>query len=309
MLVGLAAMLLPVYSTAEAIEDPEKLYVLTLLETCPAWLIGPALASLLAAYMSTMDTHMNWGASYLINDFYKPYVKPYECAKHYVYASHIATVVIALAGLVATSRLSSIIQGWGMVYGLLSGMGIVGILRWTWWRVTAWTEIGCMIGAGLATGAMQLFAPDVLFPFTLLFIVPISMLGAAIGTFAFAAEPRDVLVAFANRVRPPGPGWIVPADLPSEGPASGLPVIVESDEDHQSPERQRRADEQIQYRAEGLLRPTICWLMGTAAIYCAMFGVGDLLLKSKLRGAGLCAAAAVLAVAVGLIYHSDKSED
>ena len=162
-----------------------------------------------------------------------------------------------------------------------------------------------MIGAGVATWAMQKFAPEVQVPFTLLFIVPISMLGAAIGTFAFAAEPRKVLVAFANRVRPPGPGWIIPKNLPSEGPASG----VEGDEDHQSPERQRRVDEQIGYRAGGLLRPTVCWLMGTAAIYCAMFGVGDLLLKSKLRGAGLCAAAVAFAVAVGLIYRSDEAED
>jgi len=289
MLVGFAAMLLLVYTVAVAIEDSENLNVLTLMETCPAWLIGPALASLLAAYMSTMDTHMNWGASYLINDFYKPYVKPNQSAKHYVYASHIATVVIALAGLVATSRLSSIIQGWGMVFGLMSGMGIVGILRWTWWRVTAWTEIGCMIGAGLATGAMQLFAPDVLFPFTLLFIVPISMLSAAIGTFAFSAEPRNVLVAFANRVRPPGPGWRRVTQTRN----------VECG-------TQRELDAHLRYRAEGLLRPTICWLMGTAAIYCAMFGVGDLLLKSKLRGTGLCATAVVLTVVVGLIYRSNE---
>ncbi len=165
-----------------------------------------------------------------------------------------------------------------------------------------------MIGAGLATGAMQAFAPDVTVPFTLLFIVPISMLGAVIGTFAFSAEPRNVLVAFANRVRPPGPGWLVPADLPSEGPASGFSVIVQGDEDHQSPERQRRVDQQIRYRVEGLLRPTVCWLMATAAIYCAMFGVGDLLLKSKLRGAGLCTAAVVLAVVVGLVYRSDEAE-
>jgi len=163
--------------------------------------------------------------------------------------------------------------------------------------VTAWTEVGCMIGAGLATGAMQLFAPNVLFPFTLLFIVPVSMLGAAIGTFAFAAEPRNILVAFANRVRPPGPGWIIPKNLPSEGHRND-----------QSPKRRRRVDEQIGYRVESLLRPTICWLMGTAAIYCAMFGVGDLLLKSRLRGAGLCAAAVVLAAMVGLIYRSDEPE-
>ena len=165
-----------------------------------------------------------------------------------------------------------------------------------------------MIGAGFATGAMQLFAPEVQVPFNLLFIVPISMLGAAIGTFAFPAEPRNVLVAFANRVRPPGPGWIIPKDLPSEGPTSGFPIIVEGDEDHQSPERQRWVEEQLRYRAEGLLRPTMCWLMGTAAIYCAMFGVGDLLLKSTVRGAGLCAAAVVLAVVVGLIYRSDEAE-
>ena len=103
-------------------------------------------------------------------------------------------------------------------------------------------------------------------------------------------------------------GWIIPKDLPSAVPVAGVPVIMDGDEDHQSPERQRRVDEQIGYRAEGLLRPTICWLMGTAAIYCAMFGVGDLLLKSKLGGAGLCAAAVVLAVVVGLTYRSDESE-
>ena len=160
-----------------------------------------------------------------------------------------------------------------------------------------------MIGAGLATWAMQQFAPHVKFPFPLLVIVPISMLGAAIGTFAFSAEPRNVLVAFANRVRPPGPGWRRVFDIPEV-----LPVVADGEEDHQSPERERRVDERIGYRAAGLLRPTICWLMGTAAIYCAMFGVGDLLLKSKVRGTGLCAAAVVLTVVVGLIYRSDESD-
>ncbi len=226
ILVGMAVMLLPMYAASDK-SDPEQFYVLAILEACPAWLIGPALASLLAAYMSTMDTHLNWGASYLVNDFYKPYVNPNESPKHYIYASHVATVVIALAGLVATSRLGSIIQGWGILYGLLSGMGIVGILRWLWWRVTAWTEIGCMIGAGVATGAMQLFAPHVLFPFTLVVIVPVSVLGAAIGTFAFAPEPRNILINFAKRVRPPGPGWNIPVDLPSEGPVPGFPVTVD----------------------------------------------------------------------------------
>ena len=317
ILVGMAVMLLPVYADSDK-SDPEKFYVLAILEACPAWLIGPALASLLAAYMSTMDTHLNWGASYLVNDFYKPYVNPNESPKHYIYASHVATVVIALAGLVATSRLGSIIQGWGILYGLLSGMGIVGILRWLWWRVTAWTEIGCMIGAGLATGAMQLFAPHVLFPFTLVVIVPVSVLGAAIGTFAFAPEPRNILVNFANRVRPPGPGWNIPIDLPSDAPVSGFPVIVEHEEDPPSPEsaaaervsQARNAEYGMgsENAREGLLRPTICWAMGTAAIYCAMFGVGDLLLKSKVRGAGLCAAALVLAIVVGLIYRSDDPE-
>ena len=160
-----------------------------------------------------------------------------------------------------------------------------------------------MVGAGLATGAMQLFAPQIEFPFTLLVIVPSSMVGGAIGTFAFAAEPRNILVAFASRVRPPGPGWNIPMDLPG----------VDHPEPWASAHADLRTERTSQHEGyeplprEGLLRPTICWLMGTAAIYCAMFGVGDLLLKSKLRGAGLLLGAVVLAIAVGAIIRSGEN--
>lgn len=281
ILVGLASVkfFLPLSDPGDA----EKVYVFTILQKIPSWLIGPALVALLAAYMSTVNTHLNWGASYLINDYYKPYVRPGELDAHYVYAGKIATVLIALVGLAVTWYMHSIQQGWDIVFGLLSGMGVVGILRWLWWRISAWTELGCMIGAGLATGAVQMLQghyPQLVVPFSFLVIVPVSLIGAAIGTFAFAPEPRDVLVAFARRVRPPGPGW------------RNIPTIAT----HLEP---------APHAGGGLGRATICWLMGTAAIYCALFGIGDVLLKSRIRGMGLCVAALLLALIVGFIYRPD----
>ena len=173
-----------------------------LLDSAPTWLIGPALASLLAAYMSTVDTHLNWSASYLINDCYMPYISPGRSDKHYVRASYIATVGIALAGVLMTGIMESIVEGWGLIAGLLSGMGIVGILRWLWWRVTAWTELGCMLSAGAATLVIDQWFSTVKFPETLLYIVPVSLLGAVIGTFAFAPEPRQLLFDFYQSTEP-----------------------------------------------------------------------------------------------------------
>ncbi len=156
-------------------------------------------------------------------------------------------------------------------------------MRWLWWRVTAWTELGCMLAAGAATITMHFRFNQVEFPFTLLVIVPVALLGAAIGTFAFAPEPSEVLLSFVGKVRPPGPGWRrlrMEHGAPKSGAAS-----------------------------TSLLRPTICWVLSTASIYCALFGVGDLLLKSKLRGACLCALAAGLAIAVGKVYRLDGASD
>jgi len=157
-----------------------------------------------------------------------------------------------------------------------------------------------MLAAGVATLGMHFGAASVEFPFTLLVIVPAALTGAAIGTFAFKPEPLDILIKFFNKVRPPGPGW----NLSNE--PRGFPLYEQNQESSATP------GEPLQQKPtgrEGLLRPTFCWIMGTIAIYFAMFGVGDLLLKSKLRGVGLVAAAVVLAIVVGLASRPDANED
>jgi len=260
--------------------DPETAYLRVALETAPRWLVGPALASLLAAYMSTVDTHLNWSASYLIHDGYRAYLRPGRSERHYVIASRLATVLVALTGIGATLLMRSIVGGWGLIAGLLSGMGIVGILRWTWWRVTAWTEIGCMLGAGLATTALHFFAPSFPFPQNLLVIVPVAMAGAAIGTFAFAPEPAEVLRAFVRTVRPPGPGWARFRTGGGDGERS---------------------------RDPGVARSAAGWALGTASIYLAMFGVGDLLLRGTALGLALCAGAAILAIVSARIATSEAA--
>ena len=251
--------------------DPEHAYVQVLMDAAPAWLIGPALAGLLAAYMSTIDTHLNWGASYLINDLYKPYVRPSEHARHYVTMSRTAVVIIALLGMGATLMMDSITQGWGLVFGLFSGMGVVGILRWLWWRTTAWTEIGCMSCAGLATWGVHSFLHYEA-PFSFLITVPCALVGAAIGTWAFAPESDSVLQAFCDKVDPPGPGWRA--------------------------FRRKTAGLGTQARST-LWISTICWIASTIAVFLLLFGVGDVLIKDPLRGAILILMAIILAGWVG----------
>lgn len=281
ILVGLVAIAAFDYGPGGgAAGDPEKAYLEVMLQRCPSWLIGPALASLLASYMSTINTHLNWGASFVINDLYVPYLNRGRSTTHYVWASRAATVVVALGGVTATLYMDRITSGWELFFSLASGMGLVRIARWLWWRVTAWTEIGCMAATAGCTWAVDHFgsqiavlAPFVDYPFNLLIVVPASVVGALIGTYAVHPEPQDVLRHFAQRVQPPGPGW------------------------------RRVRGRTTATSGSALLRPAVCWVLSTTAMFAAMFGVGELLLGTTSQGLALCAGAAVLAVATGLIYR------
>src|SRR6266545_1045549 len=102
---------------------------------------------LAAVYMSTVATHLNWGASYLVNDFYKRFVKREESERHYVAVSRVATVLLFLASLVVTSQLSSVEKAWELLLALGAGTGLVLILRWYWWRINAWSEISAMVAS------------------------------------------------------------------------------------------------------------------------------------------------------------------
>jgi len=108
---------------------------------------GFMLAGFAAAYMSTVATHLNWGASYLVNDFYKRFVKRDASEAHYVAVSRAATVLLFLGSIAVTSQLSSVEKAWELLLALGAGTGLVLILRWYWWRINAWSEISAMVAS------------------------------------------------------------------------------------------------------------------------------------------------------------------
>jgi Na+/proline symporter len=112
---------------------------------------GLLLAGFAAAYMSTIATHLNWGASYLVNDVYRRFMRPDRDEKHYVSVARLATVTLFVLSILVTSQLESIEGAWKFLIALGAGTGLVLILRWYWWRVSAWSEISAMVASFIAS--------------------------------------------------------------------------------------------------------------------------------------------------------------
>src|SRR5213593_2538616 len=129
--------------------DKESGYVRTLMDpnVFPPYLRGFMLAAFAAAYMSTVGTQLNWGASYVINDFYRRFVRRRAGERHYVVASQIVTLLLMMVSLIVTFNLNSIAAAWKLLLVTGAGTGTVLLLRWFWWRINAWSEVSAMAGA------------------------------------------------------------------------------------------------------------------------------------------------------------------
>ncbi|MDZ7372934.1 MAG: Na+:solute symporter [candidate division KSB1 bacterium] len=139
--------------------DPELGYIAVMLTHLGPGLLGLMMASFLAAFMSTISTQLNWAASYLVNDLYRPFIRPGASEKHYVWVSIAATVLIALLGGAVTFLMTDIFRAWLLLSAINAGIGIVYIARWYWWRVNAWSEISAIL-AILGSVAVILYAPN-----------------------------------------------------------------------------------------------------------------------------------------------------
>ena len=208
--------------------DPELAYPMMIRELMPAGLRGLMVATFLAAFMSTMDTHLCWGASYMVNDVYRRFVKKGESERHYVAASRVAVVGLAVMAAFVAWQMESIQRGWIYIIELTAGVSVVWLLRWYWWRVNAWAEIAAMAGsvvlangrmlmnlaqaaiplpAGLISMAERFYAPEmdlvravvILIACTLLWLIVIKVT---------KPEEDEVLDRFHRRVRPGG--WWAP---------------------------------------------------------------------------------------------------
>jgi solute:Na+ symporter, SSS family len=227
-------------------------FVMVIRDYLPPGLKGLLIAAFFAAYMSTIATQLNLGTSYLINDFYKRFLKKDADQKHYVMVSRFTTVIMMVCALLITTVLQTISGAWQFLIECGAGVGLVYILRWFWWRVNAWSEIYGLIAPFLAYTYIKFFT-SIAFPQTLYYIVLFTTVVWLAGTYLTSPEPMEHLKTFYRRVHPGGAGWKrVALECPEVKGDTGYSSMF------------------------------WCWLASAAMIYGALFGVGKLILQDYL---------------------------
>ncbi len=234
IVVGLAGM-----AWLGPMEDAQTYYPEMMVRLLPSGVLGLVVASFLAAFMSTIDTQLHWGTSLLINDVYRPYLRPDAPDAHHLLVSRVCVVVLAIFGAVASFVVTDITVAWELALSVTAGLGAVFALRWYWWRISAWSELAAMGAAGLGTIALKVIGwydlwPVGLpsgwtsFPFDAALLTAVSIplwLGV---TFLTPPPDRAHLRAFYAKVRPGGPGWrAVAGDLPGfDEDGIGWPELI-----------------------------------------------------------------------------------
>ncbi|MGE0455929.1 MAG: sodium:solute symporter family protein [Vicinamibacteria bacterium] len=257
--------------------DKESGFVKMMLDpnVFPAALRGVMVAAFAAAYMSTVSTQLNWGASYLVNDFYRRFLVKGRDEKHYVRISQLATVAIMLISCVVTYYQDSIAGAWKLLIGLGAGTGSVFILRWFWWRINAWSEVVAMAASFVASLVLQygfgLKSEDPSeFAWLVIITVGISTVAWLSATYLTAPEERAILLAFYRKVRPSAALW---------GPIAREATDVVPKHD--------------------ALYNLLDWAAGCVLVYMTLFGVGKIIFGEPALGLGLLV---VAAVAGGIVY-------
>ena len=241
-----------------ALQDPAAGYPLLMLDYLPVGLLGLMLTAFLAAFMSTIDTHLNWGASYLVNDFYKRFIKPDETPKHYVAISRFFVILIMIIAGVFSLFMNSISGAWKFLFAINAGIGLVQILRWYWWRINAWSEIAAMMTA-LVVSIFVFIHPATKdeFAYQMLLIVPISTVVWIAVTFLTAPVSNETLISFYKKVRPSKGGWNwVAKAIENESKITNI------------------QDTQTDTKIPALVN----WIIGVIFIYSFLFSIGKLLL-------------------------------
>ena len=188
-------------------------YVMAMKEFLPTGLKGLLLVAFFAAYMSTISTQLNWGTSYLINDFYKRFVKPYASSKQLITASRLGTLILMLVALFATSLMETVSGVWAFLIECGAGLGLVLILRWYWWRINAWSEIVATIapfvGYALTRYVFAEFDPSwgagvLADPKGFFFTVGFTIVCWLVATYLGPSTDKAKLKTFFDRIQPDG---------------------------------------------------------------------------------------------------------
>ncbi len=266
--------------------DKESGYVRTLMDpqVFPPALRGIMLAAFAAAYMSTIGTQLNWGASYVVNDCYRRFIRRRGAEREYVLVSQVVTVLLMLASIWVTLHLGSIEQAWKLLIVTGAGTGTVLLLRWFWWRINAWSEVSAMAAAA----AVSLFLQLVLkwdsdrprdFAYIMMATVGITTIVWLMVTWLTPPESEATLMAFYQKVRPQGLGWARVARAIGVAPTG----------------------------SSSLVRQITNAVLGCVLVYSALFGVGEILLRSVLIGIGLLAVSALAAFAIARNLDTEEA--
>ncbi len=192
--------------------DPERSYPLMINQFLPVGLKGIMVASLLAAFMSTLDTQMNWGSSYLVVDLYRPYLARNRSPHHYVVVARICMLLLTLLALLVSTQLTGILKAYQYLAVVLSGTSFVLIARWYWWRITVWSEIASLASSFVVGNVLLLAIPDTdeeqWFAVRLVINLVVTTGVCLLVTFATSSRgPSGQAVRFFARIRVPGRGW------------------------------------------------------------------------------------------------------
>ncbi|MGA3315439.1 MAG: hypothetical protein ABSC64_03250 [Candidatus Korobacteraceae bacterium] len=271
IITGLAVVVL-----YPGLQHPESGYMLVLNSHLPQQYRGIAIAGFLAAFMSTIATQLNWGASYLVSDFYRRFVHQSASESHYVRVSRLCTVLLVIVSAWVSVQLGSIASGWQVVLQIGAGTGAVYILRWYWWRINAWSEISAMACSLLITVILDRWQPfsgnsSLVFAKSALATTIVTTVVWLTVTLLTKPEPDQVLVRFYRHVRPDVRGWKRIA---------------------------AQASDIVGHRDIG--SNLSAWALGCAMVYLCLFGTGKILLHQPATGILLLVGSAICAV---LLYR------
>ncbi len=285
LLVGLASLIIfpDLQSIADKCQNVPTQYIQNdiaypamLREFLPTGILGLVFASLIAAYMSTISTHINWGASYLVNDFYVRFINPKASETRKVAIGRLWTISLLLFSVILALYLENALQVFQYLLMIGAGTGLIYILRWCWWRINAWSEISAMAGAGVFSAILivveqvyliQLGQDNIsIFGFemehafwdTLKFVLVVFLTTIVWLVVTLSTKPSDekVLIDFYQKVRPGGPGW---KKVMENAVKKGIIQKYDVDSDWDVP--------------VGLL----CMSLGSIAIYSVLFAIGYLI--------------------------------
>lgn len=199
------------------VDDPETYYPMLMREMLPPGIFGLVIASFFAAFMSTIDTQLNWGSSLVVNDLVRRFLWKGKEDKEYVKVARLAIIGLAVLGALASFAVKDISFVWKLVISVTAGIGSVYITRWYWWRVNAWSEITAMATAMISTFVLALLknvesfsgAAWLDFPFSTALTAFLSVVAWVTVTLLTRPVGKDRLEEFYRRVRPEGAGWRV----------------------------------------------------------------------------------------------------